>query len=148
LEIKQRPLRKCALHLQLFLHEIILSLERNGADLDKKVVNILELIQNEEITIQLGYDKNGTPVYLNDVIVEEVEQLFSDDYWNGYESRAKYSPPSEPKLYKGKVYRKVQFRGSSFILNRIKEEGHLPKGTVGEEWATQSNLSRYTKVSE
>ena len=105
-------------------------------------------ILNGKYIIKIGYDKNNQPIYLGDTIVEEQSYEYSDDYWNGYDSKARYVYPSEVEKRQcyGKVYRKIEFNGICFSANRIKVEGDLPKGTTYSEDIGQEFLSKCYKL--
>lgn len=112
-----------------------------------KIINIIDLINDENNKIQIGIDKNNEPVYLGDIVYEDIEEWFSDDYFNGYEPKMRPVQPSEKRLCKGRVYRKAIFENAEFCLVRVKEEGDIPMGTSGKISATENNLKKYKKVN-
>jgi hypothetical protein len=111
-----------------------------------EILNIDDLINNENIKLQIGFDKNKVPIFLGDMLFEDVEQWYSNDYWNGYDPRVRDVPSSEKKLYKGRVFRKVEFKNAQFSLVRKKEEGLLPCATSAEVPAIQRWLNNYVKA--
>ena len=112
------------------------------------IINIIELINDQNNKIQIGTDKNDNPVYLGDIVYEDVEEWYSDDYWNGYDDKIRYIPPSEKRLCKGRIYRKVEFKRASFKLERVKTEGDLPMGSSATLSADQETLKNFIKFND
>lgn len=114
--------------------------------MDDRIIHIND-ITNENIKVQVGIDKNNNPVYVGDIVVEDVSYEFSSDYFNGIDDRVRPVCKHEvtKQMCSGKIYRQVTFDGTSFRLEHYKTEGYLPTSGYGFEWATQDNLGKHEK---
>lgn len=100
---------------------------------------------NGKYKIQVGVDKNSNPIFVGDILVEDVSYEFPSNYWDGMDGiRSSY--PVTKETCKGQIYRKVKFNGTAFKLIYIKTVGYLPKGDFGEYWADKENLKKHKKA--